>query len=432
MGRLPETRIQHTWLWQWRLPDVLETTDGRVVKVLHPGWLRYAPGPDFRKARVILDGQLYQGDIEIHVDSRDWFRHGHAEDEAYQNVILHVVFTASVPVFTRDRRPIPQVALEQYISVQDLEHLAGIVIDYRPRGPRCTAYLLNREPAEIHHLLNRMGTGYLLHRARRILEELPDADPCQRLHQKLMRALGYGGYATFFERLAQQHPWTVFHHRARQEPVHYYSELMSDLQAFLQHAKALMKHASPSSGPGLSHGRPANHPGVRLAWYVAFVHTARRHDLLTDLLHMARICLDRHPDRATFHQLWTSWVQRVRSVPWQNLTRGEFHRINPSAVGVRRWTTIWWNAVIPVAILNRTPLTLDPDTCRIMQTGPIEDDWIQRTLVRQFGFMGECLDQNNPLIQLGLHGLFRLVCNDLRIACPHCPLKPSSSTLDIP
>ncbi len=422
MARLPETRIQHTWLWQWRLPDVLETTDGSVVKVIHPGWLRYAPGPDFRKARIIMDGQLYQGDIEIHVDSRDWFRHGHAEDEAYQNVILHVVLTASVPVFTRDRRPIPQVALEQYLNLQDLEQLAGIVIDYRPRGPRCTAYLLNREPAEIHHILNRMGISYLLHRAQRIQEEIPDPDPCQRLHQKLMRALGYGGYATFFEGLAQRYPWPVFRHRAAQEPTRFYTELMSDLQVFLQHPK-------PQKEPGFHHGRPANHPGIRLAWYVAFIHTARRPDLLADLHRMARMCLDRQPDRSTFRELWTTWVQRVRSVPWRSLTNDPIARFNPAAVGTRRWTTLWWNAVVPVTMLDRTPLTLDLDTCRSMQTGPIEDDWIQRTLIRQFGFMGDLIDRNDPLIQLGLHGLFRLVCNDLRITCLHCPLKPSSFTV---
>ena len=81
------------YLWENRLlsKDLL-TVDGDDVYVISVGNRNYDSGPDFLDARIRIGGTLWVGHVEIHVNASDWFRHGHQDDEAYNNVILHVVY----------------------------------------------------------------------------------------------------------------------------------------------------------------------------------------------------------------------------------------------------------------------------------------------------------------------------------------------------
>ena len=80
------------YIWQHRLwmPADMKTVDGRRVQVLDPGRLNTDAGPDFFNAKVIIDGQKWAGDIEIHVRASDWHRHRHDHDPASQ---IHQVST---------------------------------------------------------------------------------------------------------------------------------------------------------------------------------------------------------------------------------------------------------------------------------------------------------------------------------------------------
>lgn len=61
-----------------------------TVVVRFPGWASKAPGPDFRDAILVGPSGELRGDVEIHRDARDWYRHGHSVDPRYGNVVLHV------------------------------------------------------------------------------------------------------------------------------------------------------------------------------------------------------------------------------------------------------------------------------------------------------------------------------------------------------
>ena len=50
--RPPEALLQRVWLYQRLLLERLQTSDGRKVRVLHPGVWNHEPGPDFRKAVI--------------------------------------------------------------------------------------------------------------------------------------------------------------------------------------------------------------------------------------------------------------------------------------------------------------------------------------------------------------------------------------------
>lgn len=81
------------YLWENRLLSKdLATVDGEPVYVISVGVRNYDSGPDFLDAHVRIGKTLWVGHVEIHVNASDWFRHGHQNDDAYNNVILHVVY----------------------------------------------------------------------------------------------------------------------------------------------------------------------------------------------------------------------------------------------------------------------------------------------------------------------------------------------------
>ena len=81
------------YIWGQRLYYTADqmTTDGSVVEILNPGRLNQDAGPDFFNAQIRVEGVTWAGNVEIHLTSDDWYRHGHETDPAYDNVILHVV-----------------------------------------------------------------------------------------------------------------------------------------------------------------------------------------------------------------------------------------------------------------------------------------------------------------------------------------------------
>ena len=132
------------YVWRHKILPLheLRTTDGRVVEVVNPGIYNHDAGPDFFNAKVKIDGQLWVGNVEIHIHSSDWRRHHHDNDEAYQNVILHVVNEADCEVsYPNDPdKKIPQLVLEvpDYV-LQNYDELARS--DVQPRCKNVVATL---------------------------------------------------------------------------------------------------------------------------------------------------------------------------------------------------------------------------------------------------------------------------------------------------
>jgi hypothetical protein len=94
----PEDFFQYCWQHLLFDPKDLVTTRGQSLVLLDRGRLNRDSGPDFFNALIRLDDQTWAGDVELHLDSRDWFRHGHDSDPAYASVVLHVVYEQTIPV----------------------------------------------------------------------------------------------------------------------------------------------------------------------------------------------------------------------------------------------------------------------------------------------------------------------------------------------
>lgn len=89
---MQESLLQFIWEHTLYETRELRTLDGEPLLVMHPGLLNRNSGPDFSMARIRIGELIFIGQVELHVRSSDWRRHGHDGDPSYARAILHVVF----------------------------------------------------------------------------------------------------------------------------------------------------------------------------------------------------------------------------------------------------------------------------------------------------------------------------------------------------
>ena len=124
MKNIPEIFLQ--FLWKYRLfnQNALYTDEGKV-EVIETGEHNTGSGPDFFNARIRINDTTWAGNVEIHTKASDWFRHGHSEDPAYSNVILHVVQEKDCLLERPGGEIIPTVVLEFDMSLY--EKYSGLI-----------------------------------------------------------------------------------------------------------------------------------------------------------------------------------------------------------------------------------------------------------------------------------------------------------------
>ncbi|QWX84414.1 DUF2851 family protein [Cellulophaga sp. HaHaR_3_176] len=110
------------FVWKYKKLQIqnLITTQNENLEVLTVGTHNFNEGPDFFNAKLKIGKQLWAGNIELHVNSSDWFVHGHEKDSNYDNVILHVVWEDDVFIYRKDNSRIPTLELKNYISAEIL------------------------------------------------------------------------------------------------------------------------------------------------------------------------------------------------------------------------------------------------------------------------------------------------------------------------
>lgn len=73
----PEKLLQKIWLLGYFDTRGARLADGRMLEVLAPGRWNLLGGPDFRGAKLRIDGRELIGDVEVHFHAHDWERHRH-------------------------------------------------------------------------------------------------------------------------------------------------------------------------------------------------------------------------------------------------------------------------------------------------------------------------------------------------------------------
>jgi hypothetical protein len=202
-----ELEVQARWFaGEWGRD--FRTVDGDEVRIVQFGvWNREA-GPDFAEAAICINGGApIRGAIELDLDVRDWERHGHAVNPAYDGVILHLFLHAGAAAcFTRtaQHRSVPQVQLDPAAI------LAGEPTEQPLAKPgRCLAPLRDLDETDVRSVIEA-AARHRLERKASLLQRMIEAHGWdEAVYQAVASALGYKQNEIRFRLLAQRFPLRV-------------------------------------------------------------------------------------------------------------------------------------------------------------------------------------------------------------------------------
>lgn len=146
------------FIWKYKKLQLVDlfTTNEELVSIIRVGTHNHLSGPDFFNAQVRVDGQLWAGNIEIHIKSSDWYAHRHEEDSNYDNVILHVVWDEDAPVFRKDGSEIPTLQLKDYVSKQLLTAYQNLFDKTKHTFINCEATISEVDSFVVQNWLERL------------------------------------------------------------------------------------------------------------------------------------------------------------------------------------------------------------------------------------------------------------------------------------
>lgn len=194
------------YCWKHRILPLgeLTTTDGRRVEVIDPGLLNRDAGPDFFNAKVKIGGEMWVGNVEMHLDAQDWYRHGHDGDAAYNNVVLHVVTKPAPedsPVLGNDGCELPElvVTVPQYIK-ENYEELLSV-----DSYPPCYKVIPQLSSLKVHSWMAALQTERLQQKTEAIQQRLSllDGDWERAYFVTLARSMGFGSNSDALEMWAR-------------------------------------------------------------------------------------------------------------------------------------------------------------------------------------------------------------------------------------
>jgi hypothetical protein len=282
------------YLWRYGQFDArdLYTMEGLSLSIVHPGHYNPHAGPDFTDARLRVGGTLWAGNVEMHLRSSDWHRHGHQHDPSYENVLLHVVWEHDVSVHRADGSEIP--TLEMRRRVWPGQHDRYRALLHSPAPLPC-APLLSEVPETVWiSWLDRMMAERLSHKSEQVDSWLQQTGNHweEAFFRAMARAFGLSINAEPFERLAAALSFKLL---AR------YTDSLFRLEALLFGAAGLLddapfvdeypnalfrewrhlqaKHRISALGKSewkFLRLRPANFPTLRLAQFAALLHGQQR------------------------------------------------------------------------------------------------------------------------------------------------------------
>lgn len=201
------------FIWKFQLFDQLPllSESGKEITILKTGVHNTNAGPDFLNSKVKIGNEIWAGNVEIHLKSSDWNVHNHQHDEAYKNVILHVVFHHDQEIFLHNEGDLPVLDLSNYIELTYLDKYERLMKS-RNVIP-CAANFHSIDDFSWNNWLDRLVVERLERKTTTIASELEklNNDWNETFYRFLAKNFGFKVNAEAFLQLAESLPSKILH-----------------------------------------------------------------------------------------------------------------------------------------------------------------------------------------------------------------------------
>ena len=204
---MTESFLHYVWQYQYFDRSDLRTTDGEPVSVFVPGIKNSDAGPDFFNARIRIGAVSWIGNVEIHIFSSGWTAHKHDLDDAYENVILHVVWKEDKKIKRKDDSGLPTIELKNRVDNVLLLQYRQLV--NHPGSIPCARFFSDVKWITKVSMLEKALVQRLQTKANQVLQmfERNKHDWEETAYQLLSRNFGFKVNSEPFQQLAQALPY---------------------------------------------------------------------------------------------------------------------------------------------------------------------------------------------------------------------------------
>ncbi len=344
-----ERLLQFIWQFQYFNKQRLTTSQGESLQILKPGAWNHHQGPDFSEATIRIGDTTWVGNIEIHILSSDWYKHRHAGDKHYANIILHVVWEEDTPVYDANGYPFPCFVLQQQVPKHLLQRYAQMMESHVTLP--CHSFLPALPELSWIAWKERLAAERLERRSERALALYRQSNGHWEEVFWWMLSANFGIHvnANLFQSVAQSLPLTLIaRHRNRLDQLealllgqaNLLSASYTDIHAVLlqkEHVFLTKKYGLQpvNCQPAFLRMRPAAFPTVRLAQLAMLIsHSGHLFSQVKELEHLA-----------TARKLFTVTAGDY----WNDHYRFDHLTVcRPKQLGIKMIENILINTVIPV------------------------------------------------------------------------------------
>jgi hypothetical protein len=437
-------------IWQRYLPGRTDliTEEGERIKIVYPGMVNGDRGADLVDAVISADNRLLKGNIEVHVKASSWWTHGHHEDPAYNDVILHVVYRQDKKeaVNLQSGKTIPTIILGKYFrSHVGLPFHSGDSDVYRVLPCHSKRNLGDREI--IGKILDKAGEKRFLTKAAGFRKTITKSGERQALYEAVMESLGYAKNKSQMATLARHMPREILEAGISERLTHIQN--LARLQALLLGRAGLLPSQRTDSGrwgikddswvdrleklwassgmaPAMNESdwhfykvRPGNIPTRRIAAMSHLLLRSRQQgmpeDLVEYLLYQDTGTCCREMEQLLYIPAAGYWAEYLDfGIPgWNRL---------PALLGRARVADIIINVLLPFALVRSEQTSYPGVSQKILEIfhryPRLTVNHVERHMCNQLG-IHSCL-VNSAKRQQGLIHIYKTLCSQGK--CQDCPL----------
>ncbi|WP_432410184.1 DUF2851 family protein [Rasiella sp. SM2506] len=294
-----EDFLHYVWKYQKFSTSNLHTVTGDEVVVIHPGQHNFNSGPDFFNAQLKIKDQLWAGNVELHIKSSDWYAHGHEINDAYNSIILHVVWQHDTDVFNKNQEPFDTLQLKKYIDKAAL-HSYKTLFSTEQKWINCEKQFHTVDAFIIENWLERLYLERLQQKSEQILQQLAQNNNHWEalLFQMLAKNFGLKVNGESFFSIANSLDFSVLQKcrtnifdleallfgqagLLEKEPTDEYFKILQQKYIYLAHKFQL--NTTSVIAPKFFRLRPPNFPTIRLS-QLAVLYVDKAH-LFSAILH---------------------------------------------------------------------------------------------------------------------------------------------------